>query len=237
MDMPIIPGLADGATSAPTLAELLGAMSEEDCMTICAEASRAMDAGELADVATAATPQPGDEEATPDDPMADPAVDPAAVPEAEETPADEAAETPDQQAAEAAAGSELHTPEQYSQIAAAALTEITGMKSRIEELLAGAQEHAEAGLDTSSLEEAQVAVEEAFEVAESANELASEAAKAEEPDMSAVAGAAHQADAALQTARAAVANAEATVQSAITKLDDPALAAMRTWASSAFPGA
>ncbi len=208
MEMPNMPGLVDGASAgAPTLADMLSALSNEDVAAL-----------------VAATAMPADPAAPPADPTAPPAGDvddPAGAPE-------EAESDPEAQA-EAEAEANAATAQSYADSTGAAVSAIADLAARVDALMSGAEDHEKAGIDPGPIEDAQKAVEAAAADADEANTAAEEEAKADEPDLDAGAAAQQAAAAALAAAQQAVAEAEASVKENVSESDDPDLAAMRAW--------
>lgn len=221
MDMPLIPGLVDGA-GAPTLAELLGSMSDEDVAALN-QMSAAPPEAAAEESSDSAGPEFGDEP----DPTED-----EAGPEEQETPVDEAAETPEEQRAEADANTELHSFDEYAGLVTKNADAVYQIKGQVDDLLAQAEEHTDAGLDTGAIEDAVAALEDAAKAAQDARDMM-DAADPEKPeDLSEVAGAAHAAENARVAAEQALAAAKASIADQVGDLVDPGLAALQKWAQS-----
>lgn len=221
-ELPILPGLMNEG-AAQGVGVILEQLTEDQIGALVAEATRAKDAGELADYL------PADEEPDPEDPN-------EAAEGEEEAPADPEAPTPtnpENAAPEgdpAAPAAGLGDADSYAKLAADAAAEIAEMVARANELLEGAEEHKKAGLDPSGVEDAIATLTEAQDEADEAKQEADDAASGDEPDHGAAASAAHKAAAARDKARAAIAAAEQALTEAADAADDPEIAAMRAWA-------
>jgi hypothetical protein len=244
MTMPLIPGLS-GQASAPSLADMIAALPDEELAALEQGAQEALSQGRLDDLLGTQSPDASTGlDAAGDDEEPSSVGEPSGVPgeggaEEQETAADEAAESPEQQAAEDEAGTEEQDPGEFVDQAKEAAKQSEDAVKELAKLVEDSEEHEDAGIDVSALEDLLAQAQKADEDAQEAAEAA-DTAKDEE-DIQAAAQAAKDAQDALGRVAQALAQAKQQVgsdhQAAMDEHKVPDhVAAMDAWAKQVTGG-